>query len=395
MIFSQLRRLWPFRKLPLAWMQLSHERMRLVVAILGVAFADLLMFMQWGFNDALFNSAVCIHRLTRADLVMISRQSEAMFRMKTYSRRELYRALGHPEVRSVHPLYTGIATWKNPWNFTNRGIFVLGIDPEYCPLNLPELPGQLAQLRLPDVCLFDIRSRFEFGPVEERFLAGDSVAAEINQRRIQIAGLVTLGASFSADGNIVTSDLNFLRIFKERQPGGIDVGILQLTDPSRAAEVKRELERMVGPDIRLLTQPEFVVFERTYWETATAIGFIFNLGVMMGFLVGFVIVYQILYTDVTNHLPEYATMKAIGYGDGYLFRVVFTEAVMIAGLGYLPGLALSAWFYNVTATATNLPMEITPTRATQVLLLTMGMCCLSALSAARKLRSADPADVFK
>jgi putative ABC transport system permease protein len=114
----------------------------------------------------------------------------------------------------------------------------------------------------------------------------------------------------------------------------------------------------------------------------------------MGFMVGVIIVYQVLSTDVNDHMAEYATFKAMGYGNGYLLTVVFEEAVILAVLGFIPGMAVSLGLYHLTRNATNLPMYMTLARATFVLVLTIVMCMISGAIATRKLQAADPADIF-
>jgi putative ABC transport system permease protein len=107
-----------------------------------------------------------------------------------------------------------------------------------------------------------------------------------------------------------------------------------------------------------------------------------------------VIVYQILYADVSDHLAEYATLKAMGYGDSYLFGVVFKEALLLSVLGYIPGLAISQGLYVVTAQNTRLPIAMTLERMVMVFIFTIIMCCISGSLAMRRIRSADPAEVF-
>jgi putative ABC transport system permease protein len=148
-----------------------------------------------------------------------------------------------------------------------------------------------------------------------------------------------------------------------------------------------------GGDVKVLSKAEFLAHEKRYWQTRTAIGFIFSLGTLMGFIVGIVIVYQILYTDVADHLPEYATLKAMGYRDIYLLGVIFQEAIILACIGFLPGLALSGLLYYNAAKATRLPIVMTVARAIMVLILTVIMCGVSGAIAVGKLRSADPADI--
>ena len=162
-------------------------------------------------------------------------------------------------------------------------------------------------------------------------------------------------------------------------------------DPQR---VIARLQTQLAEDVLVLSREDFIQFEKNYWQDGTAIGFIFTLGAGMGFIVGTVIVYQILYTDVANHLPEYATLKAMGYTDRYLLGVVFQQAIILALIGYLPGFACSALLYVLTATATNLPVLMTLDKAVLVLGLTVVMCFASGVIAVRKLSAADPADIF-
>jgi putative ABC transport system permease protein len=114
----------------------------------------------------------------------------------------------------------------------------------------------------------------------------------------------------------------------------------------------------------------------------------------MGFVVGAIIVYQILFADVSDHLAEYATLKAMGYPNSYLFGVVFQEAILLAALGYLPGILITVGLYRVAGDATKLPLEMTAPLAGSVLALAVIMCCVSGGIALRKIRSADPAEIF-
>jgi putative ABC transport system permease protein len=206
--------------------------------------------------------------------------------------------------------------------------------------------------------------------------------------------MFTLGASFGADGNLITSDVNFLRIFSSRQKGLIDIGLIRLKPGANANAVAEDLRKYIPKEINVLTKQEFIDFERNYWASSTAIGFIFTLGTIMGFIVGTVIVYQILYTEVSDHLSEYATLKAIGYTHNYLLTVILQEAFMLAVLGYLPGLVFALLMYQRAREATLLPVFMSFDRATTVLILTIIMCFVSGAIAVRKLRSADPADIF-
>jgi putative ABC transport system permease protein len=384
-----------FKKIPLAWLQLSHEKVRLLVAIAGISFADILMFMQLGFRDALFDSAVSFHKNVTGDVFLISPQSTALIAMKSFPRRRLYQTLAIKGVDSVSPIYLGFEIWKNPVNKTTRQIMAIGFNPADKQLfQLPGVAENLNQIQLSDTYLFDVKSREQFGPIGKMFESGQKVQTEVGGRKIDVGGLFTLGASFGADGNMLTSDTNFIRMFKQRDKGLIDVGVVKLKPGTDVNATIASLQAYFPKDVKVLSKEQFIEFERNYWQTGTSIGFIFTLGTVMGFIVGIVIVYQILYTDVADHLSEYATLKAMGYTDFYLLTVVFQEAIILSIVGFFPGMLAAVGLYTMTRNATSLPLLMTITRAITVMLLTMIMCTISGAIAVRKLRAADPADMF-
>ncbi len=150
----------------------------------------------------------------------------------------------------------------------------------------------------------------------------------------------------------------------------------------------------MGPYLKVLTRDEMIQNEFAFMRRRTPIGFIFTLGTVVGFFVGFAIVYQILYTDVANHLPQFATLKAIGYTHAYLVSVVVKSSLILSVLGYIPGTLVAAGVYWLAWKATNLPMQMTWQRGLGIFLATVVMCTASGLLAVRKLKQADPADVF-
>ncbi|MBP1686905.1 MAG: DevC-like transporter permease protein [Deltaproteobacteria bacterium] len=380
--------------IPLAWLQLTRERARLLAAASGVAFAVLLVFMQLGIRDALYDSAVRLHRALTADIVLIHPQSSYLVMMKPFSHRRLYQASGFEGVESVSPLYATTALWKNPVNGGTRIVFILGFDPSDRVLSLPEVNRQRAKLRVPDVLLFDEDSRPEYGPIAAEVRAGKAVATDVGYRHTKVAGLFKLGTSFGIDGTVITSAANFLRLVPQRPKGLIDLGLIRLRPGTDANVVRNVLAANLPADVEVLTQAGFVHREISYWAKSTPIGFSTTFGAVMGMVVGLVIVYQILFADISDHLAEYATLKAIGYTNRYLFGLVLQEATILAVLGFIPGWALSAWLYRLTENATRLPMQMTIGLVGTVLVLTIAMCALSGAIALRKVSSADPAEVF-
>jgi putative ABC transport system permease protein len=386
-------------KLATAWLQLKHQKVRLLVALSGVIFSVVIIFMQLGIRDALFDSAVRFHQSLQGDIFLISPRSTALIAMESFPERRLLQSLAFDEVDYVSPIYLDFAQWKNP-NTRNywRNIFVIGINLRYPVLNLSGIPENIDRLKMPDTVLFDDGSRTEFGTIAQDFRADGRVSTELGNpngnRRVNVVGLFQLGTSFGADGNLVTSYTNFLRIFDNRKKGFIDVGLIKLKPNQDTQKTLQKLRQYFPKDVQVLSKSEFVNFEKKYWQTSTAIGFIFNLGVALGIIVGVVVVYQILYTNVSEHLSEYATLKAMGYRHGYLLSMVLQQAFLIAVLGYIPGFLIANIQYEFTKNATLLPVNMSLDRAVFVFILTLVMAFFSGATAVKKLQDADPADIF-
>ncbi|WP_026082527.1 ABC transporter permease DevC [Mastigocladopsis repens] len=384
------------RRTPLGWLQLSHQKGRFLVALAGIAFADVLMFMQLGFQTALFNSNTRLHSSMQADIFLVSPQARNLAYLSTFARRRLYQAMDVPGVKSAEGMYLGFIDWKNPQTHQKTGVLVMGFNPDQPAFDLPDVKRQLNILKLPDTALFDRASRGDYTEALTQLDQSKSVTTEIERRTITIGGLFTVGASFIADGSLITSDQNFLRLFPRQDASSVNLGLIQLKpgyDPQQVANTLKSY--LVGNnDVKVLTKEEFIQFEKDYWQQNTPIGFIFSLGVAMGFMVGVIIVYQVLSTDVNAHMKEYATFKAMGYRNAYLLGVVFEEAIIMAALGFLPGMTVSVGLYALTRNATNLPLYMTLARAIQVQVLTIIMCMISGAIATRKVQSADPADMF-
>ncbi len=378
----------------LSWLQLRNERARLLVAIAGISFADVLMFLQMGFRGALFSSAVEFHHSLNGEIVMLSDRYRSLISLDRFTERRLYQAAGTAGVESVSPIYLNFIQWRNPYNKAVWDIYAIGINPEQRVMNLPGVEAHRPQLREPDTVLFNAGSRSEFGPIAQRFQAGEAITTEIDERQFQVRGLFKLSPTFGINAYLVTSDINFLRMVRSRQGGLIDVGVIKLKPGANVDRVLADLRSRLPNDVKIMTRDEYANAEVAFWNASTPVGYTFDLGVVIAFIVGAVIVYQILYSDVTDHLPEYATLKAMGFRDRYLLIVVFQESLILAVLGFVPGVAIALGFYHVTNVATALPMAMDLGRIVFVLLLTTLMCSVSAAIAVRKLQTADPADIF-
>ncbi len=381
---------------PLGWLQLKHDKLRLLTALSGIAFADILIFMQLGFMNALYTTNTQYPRKLQGDIILTSTQARNFSQLYTFPRRRLYQAQDIPGVESAEAVYVGSLIWRNPQTKKKTSMAVIGFDPAKPIFDLPEVNSQLDKVKIPDTVLFDRASRGEYDKIIAQIEQGKTITTESDRHTIIIGGLFKVGASFRDDGALITSDQNFMRFFPRRQPGMVSLGLikLQANQTEAAEEIRTYLNNYLPDDVQAYTYQEYIDVELKYIQTNTAIGFVFSLGTMMGFIVGIVIVYQVLSTDVNDHLAEYATFKAMGYRDVYFLGVVFEEALILSIIGFFPSVAIAAGLYRLTAIATALPISLPFARAVFVLLLTILMCAISGAIATRKLQSADPADIF-
>lgn len=382
------------RRTPLGWLQLSRHKGRFAVALAGVAFADVLIFMQLGFQESLYESNTKIRGTLDTDIILVSPKAKNTQNLSTFSRRRLYQARDIPGVAAVRALYSGNVTWKNPETRQNADLQIIGFDPDYPAFKVPEMNQQLDKIKLPDVVLFDRTARGKYQKTIAQITQGQTVSTEAEGRTITVRGLFSLGASFGTDGLVVTSDQNFLILFPRRDAGSVSLGLIDLQPGYNPQQVVKQLRQHLPNDVKAMTIADFINDEQKFWRSESPIGFIFTMGASMAFVIGVVIVYQILSTDVNAHLKEYATFKAMGYRHSYLLGVVLEQTMILAFLGFIPGSMVAISGYYLAAKATALPIYMTISRANTVLILTIVMCLLSGAIATRKLQSADPADMF-
>lgn len=380
---------------PLAWHNLTHDRKRLATAVGGIGFAVLLMFMQLGFRGALFDSTIALAKRFDADIVLLQPQRYTLTVHQKFPRRYLDVARSHPAVDRASPLYLENirSSWKLEGDPPGPPIRVVAFDPHEPVLRIGEVYDQAELLAKPEAALFDRRSKADFGNVR----IGDHV--EVNGRRVTIVGDYKLGTDFADDATLLIGDRTYNDLFWSHLPDGmgleeIDFGLVRIRHDADADAVVRELDAMLPDNVMVLTKPDYLEFELSFWRTATPIGYIFTFGTVMGFIVGLVICYQVLSTDVADHLREFATLKAMGYRPPYFVGVVLQEALWLSVFGFGPGL-LGGWaLYEAVGFATGLPMEMPPTRIMLVFGLTVSMCVLSGCLAMRKLVTSDPAELF-
>ena len=382
------------KRTPIAWLQLSHRPLRLAAALAGVGFANVLVFFQLGLSGGLYDSQKRPIQQFNGSLAVIPRRYTNFGEPAGFSRSRLIQAMGFQGVRAVSPLRLGKLQWLNPETQASTQALVMGVDPDNPAVILPDITAQRSLLQLQGGVLFDKASKDSAGPVTTRLEQGQSFITELNGQRTSVNGLFQLGLTFAADINLITSTTNFQSLFPERDPDEIQIGVIQLEAGIDPGAVQTQLNDTLGPSLQVLSVEELQLREVEHWKRNTSFGLIFGLGVLVGFSVGGIVVYQILFSEVGEHISEYATMKAMGYSDRFVVAIIIQESIILASLAFLPSLFVSALLYRVLMQATGLLVVMSFSRAALVFTMTLLLCSGSGWLATSKLRQLDPADVF-
>ena len=382
------------RRTPLAWRQAIHRPMRLAAAIAGVSFANVLVFFQLGLSGGLYDSQKRPIQQINGELVMVSGRYLYLGEQVNFPRARLTQALGVEGVKAVTPLYLGLSQWLNSDTRQQKQALVFGIAPENPALRLPELASDRLLLQRGDALLFDVRSKANAGPVAATVRREGSYETELGGVRSVVTGLFSLGLTFAADINLVTSSTNFKNYFPNQSADDIQMGVIQLQPGVDPLRVKATLATFLDPSVKVFTIEELAAAEEAYWRRNSSFGLIFGLGVLVGLVVSGIIVYQILYSDVSDHLTEYATLKAIGYDYGFVVGIILQESLILALLAFAPSLLLSLGLYGFLARSTSLMVVMSTGRALLVFAFTLGVCGVSGWLATAKLRRLDPAEIF-
>jgi len=415
-------------KTPLAWKNLTHNRVRTAIGVAGVGFAVILIFMQMGFKGAIRKTATQIYDALDFDLMLRSPAYLHLTEPRSFPRARAHQAASLPEVTQARPFYLGLSEWQAPvlqgqaleeaseaaqtrsgqW----RSIITMGTDPSDPVFVKEEIRQAVSKLSDARFALIDTKSKAEYGPANgETFSLQDiDVKTSLGPSRVRIVGLFQLGTGMASNGACLTNPAGYVRACPWQSIDEINFGLLKLRDPQNTVAVRRQLKQMFGipqsmgpetpaaestnADVEILTRGEVNQVEEDRWVDDTPLGQIFTLGVWVAMFVGVAIVYQVLSTDIANMMGEYATLKAMGYSNRYLTSVVLQQSILLAIVGYLPSLVISYGLYLFVEHKSGMPMFMTKEIMLWVLLLAISICVISGMAALRKLYQADPADLF-
>ncbi len=360
------------------------------------------MFSQIGFRNGLFDSTVQIVRILDADLFIISKARYTLSSEQRFDGAYLNRARTINGVRRIQPLYIGrVGTELRVIGRPSRSIRVIGVPLEGQVFNSESMDAKREAIRKNGTALLDNRTKRMYGLERRDIERLKKQAVELSDKTINLVGFVEIGTDFVNDGTLVMSSQSFAEYFPFRDGvtsdplASVDIGMVQLSPGANIRKVQSEIESIAPQHWEVMTKQEIIDRDIRFWGQSTPIGIIFTVGTVMGLVVGTIICYQILFTEISDHIAEFATLKAMGYPPLFFFRLIMTQSMYLTLFGFIPASTLTVLMFWGISETTGLIMILTPARIATVFVLTLLMCLTGGALAVRKLVSSDPASLFK
>lgn len=380
-------------RLPIGWLQLVHQRGRFAAALAGVAFANVLVFVQLGLMSSMGVSTQRPYQFFQADIMISAGNANTLSGGSNVARQWMLQALADPDVTDGVGLFVAMVPWDR--GETDITLTTFGIDPFRADFIAPDIAADIHILQVQDAVMMDRLARGLPRDEAAAIRPQTPLSFESQGRTLTAYDTFAGGGGFGGDGFLLMSDQTFLALFPARRSGAPDHILLRLRPGAQPDAVAARLRGQIAdPTLRIRSYGDAMAEEVRFQQTQRPTGVIFGFGVLIGVLVGIVIVFQVLSADVADHLREYATFKAMGYGQGFFLGVVVEEAVILGVLGFIPGVIAGCGILTLMAKVTTLPLFISFGMAVSVFVGTVVFSALSGMIATRRLAAADPADLF-
>lgn len=393
----------PRRRLPmvhkLAYKNLFHDKLSLLVTLVGIVFSVVLVAVQLSMYEGTERLVTSVIDRAPADLWVVPLETKSFDDPFPLTGREKQALLSIPGVSRVNEMVVSFANWKRKSGGSTT-VSIVGLD------DLPSGPlpwdlevGSKESILRPSSIAIDAVYFKELGlkkPNSDELLTPEAAlnySAEINGFQTTVTAVTHGIRSFTTVPYVFTSIAN-ARALTDTAAEQASFIRVHMAEGSDIEAAKKRIDFRL-PDRNVLTHEEFRKrnIDRWMFETGAGVGII--AGTLLGIIVGIVIVAQTLYSSTKDHLNEFATLRALGASANYINKVILIQAVLSAVIGYVVGMALAiliVWIVKVTET--ELPMAMTPTLAAYLFALTVGMCVLASVGAIFKVIRIDPAAVF-
>lgn len=372
----------------IAWRNLVHDRMRLAVTVVGIAFSTILMGMQLGLLLNFLHSTSTVVDHAGADLWIAAHGVRTVDLAIPMGERRRFQALAVPGVALAEPQLLQFAMWKRP-DGIRESVILIGVDKDAAmggPWDLSEGPGWREAVSIPDGVIIDRLYADKLGITA---LGG---TAEINGHRVRVTGFTQGIQTFTQSPYVFTS-LRNARAITLLAATDLTYVLIRVAPGFQPAQVAAELARHV-PDVDVITSGNFARRSNDYWLFSTGAGISIISSSVLALLVGLAISAQTLYASTVDRLPEYATIRAMGGSRGYLYRIVIKQALLGGLVGYACGISVVLALVHLGGGATAGP-EMPPWLAAGIGVVCLAMCVLASLASLKKVTSIDPVAVFR
>jgi len=368
---------------------LFHDRLRFAVAIAGVSVSVMLVLVQVGLYFGFMDTASSVIDASRAHLWVGKKGNESFEFATPFDERAFYKVASVPGVARTERVLMNFAQFKLA-DGGDLGVQVVGVE---------TTPGRRPLLGPWNVIAGDVARMREAGAIvvdksEYKKLGIDRVGhvTEVTGVRAHVVAL-TQGIRSFTTSPIVFTDMRTARSF---MPGlgasAVTYVLVEVAPGEPVAAVKQRINAL--PHLAAYTTSELSKRTRTYWSERTGVGAGFFTTAVLGVIVGFVVVGQILYSGTLQYIREYGTLKAMGGRNSMVVRVILSQAMISAAIGFVVGGALAFGMQAAMAKA-NLSVALFPELYAATLVVTIAMCSFAALLSIVKVLRLDPASVFK
>ena len=369
--------------LTLALRNLFHDRLRFVATTIGIVFSVVLVMVQMGLYLGFGRMVTTVIDHTSADLWVMRHGTKCFEDPSLLSHSKQTGAAATAGVAEVTPLVIGFSGWILPSGEITP-VFVVGSDLQILkPWNLTE--GTVQALSASGTVAVD-RSYFE-----RLGVSGIGSKANIRGMPVSVAAVSEGIRSFTTTP-YVFSDLSQARAYIGIPSTMVSYLLVKLRPGADLEHVRHDLQASL-PDSEVLTPAEFNERSRSYWLLGTGAGAALFAGAILGIIVGVVIVAQTLYSSTKDHLDEFATLRAMGSSNGYIYSVIIYQAVLNAVIGFAFATLIGFSVVEFTRSGA-LPVLITPMLVLVMLVLTVVVCIAAALGAIFRVVRIDPVMVF-
>ena len=364
---------------------LAFGRTRLLIAFSAIAVAVVIMFVQLGLLLGILDSQAMIANLVKGDLVVMSRSRTNLHKWNDLDRIRLSQIASQPGVERVVPVYQSTMGILDPKDRVIRRIVIMAFPPSDVPLAIGDADEIGRALQLPDTVLYDRRSRPIFGA----FDVGDDV--ELDGALYRVAGFVDIGPDIVNDGIMVMGDGTWLAGHPGAQP---IMGAIRLTPGVAAERAKERILAALPDDISVFTPQEVRSREISFTLRSAPIGLLFGIGMLSGLVIGSVTCYQILFIEIMDRIKQYAMLKAMGFSDAFLRRIILEQSILLSCGGFALGFVAAWAVYAYVAKATFLAVRLSVFSTALILALATVMSVTAGLIALRRVAAADPAELY-